>query len=210
VTPPHEAIDRAREAAMQSPCAKSQRGAIVFAEVPCGMTTSPIILGSGFNGPPGYIRCTGSETCRKFCGQRCMHAESRALHNAGQRWMSTGLHAPWHMLHVKVENGAVVPSGPPSCWQCSRDILDAGIHTMWLLEGPPQGNCRWGNELAVWCGYCNGDHCRQHPAHYKTNGTCGCSIEKRHSGLLLSGHWVAYTAEAFHAETLKNCGIAEP
>jgi deoxycytidylate deaminase len=203
---------------MLSPCAKSQRGAVVFAEHPCGLTTTPIILGAGFNGPPGTTRCTGSPACREFCGQRCMHAESRALHNAGQRWASIGPRAPWHMLHVKVKGGVVVPSGPPSCWQCSRDILDAGIHTMWLYEGEPgnRGRCRWCPiELDLWCGYCTATHCRtcnpDDTTHRPRPVTCGHSIAERHSGLLLVGErWVAYTAEAFHLETLKNCGIAEP
>lgn len=38
------------------------------------------------------------------------------------------------MLHVKVIDGKAVPSGEPSCWQCSRLILASGIKTMWLLH----------------------------------------------------------------------------
>jgi hypothetical protein len=38
------------------------------------------------------------------------------------------------MLHVKVVKGIATISGPPSCWQCSRLILEAGIAGMWLLH----------------------------------------------------------------------------
>jgi hypothetical protein len=38
------------------------------------------------------------------------------------------------MLHVKVTEHGSVPSGPPSCWQCSRHIVAAGIKYMWLFH----------------------------------------------------------------------------
>jgi hypothetical protein len=44
-----------------------------------------------------------------------------------------GLHR-MHMLHVKVVDQEAVPSGPPSCIDCSKAILEAGIKVMWLLH----------------------------------------------------------------------------
>lgn len=39
------------------------------------------------------------------------------------------------MLHVKVDaSGQMVVSGPPSCDQCSKLILRAGIAGVWLLH----------------------------------------------------------------------------
>jgi ribosome modulation factor len=39
------------------------------------------------------------------------------------------------MLHVKTVGGELVPSGDPSCWQCSRAILaDKRIDGVWLFH----------------------------------------------------------------------------
>lgn len=38
------------------------------------------------------------------------------------------------MLHVKVVEGIGVPSGLPSCWQCSREILVSGLSWFWLFH----------------------------------------------------------------------------
>lgn len=39
------------------------------------------------------------------------------------------------MLHVKIDtSGKLVAGGGPSCWQCSRDALEARIAVVWLYE----------------------------------------------------------------------------
>jgi hypothetical protein len=40
------------------------------------------------------------------------------------------------MLHVKIDpmTSKVVAGGPPSCWQCSRMLLDSQIRGIWLYE----------------------------------------------------------------------------
>lgn len=38
------------------------------------------------------------------------------------------------MLHVKVVNKEIVPSGPPSCVECSKLALAAGIGFFWLYH----------------------------------------------------------------------------
>jgi hypothetical protein len=38
------------------------------------------------------------------------------------------------LVHVKTVEGRVVPSGEPSCWQCSKTIVDVGLEAVWLYE----------------------------------------------------------------------------
>lgn len=113
----------AAAAAVRSPCAKSQRGVLVF-------RADGTVVGRGFNAQPKPFACDGSDACRASCGKLCEHAEAAALRDAGP------IHpqAVVHLLHVKVVRGVAVPSGPPSCWQCSRAILAAGISSVWLLH----------------------------------------------------------------------------
>jgi deoxycytidylate deaminase len=122
-----EALARAVEAAQLSPCVKSTRGVVIFRA-----DTDECII--GFNHPPAPFTCDGSPACRAACGKVCVHAEAHALIEA-----TKGLTNPWfldeaEMLHVKVVDGREVPSGSPSCWQCSRLILESGISDMWLLH----------------------------------------------------------------------------
>jgi deoxycytidylate deaminase len=112
--------------AMRSPCAKSKRGVLVVS-----MTERDwpdCLVGSGFNAQSEPFACDGSDACRAACGKLCVHAEAAALREAA------GLARRAHLLHVKAVDGKAVPSGPPSCWQCSREILSAGISTVWLLH----------------------------------------------------------------------------
>lgn len=107
--------------AAAGPCAKSKRAALVF-------NAFGAVLGEGFNAQPKPFACDGSAACRASCGKICVHAEAAALRNAEGR--TQGM----HMLHVKAVDCKAVPSGPPSCWQCSREILAAGISMVWLLH----------------------------------------------------------------------------
>lgn len=113
-------IEAAIEASIKSPCQKSKRGVVIFNE--SGM------LAYGWNHRPDN-HCTGSDSCRKFCNQLCVHAEQDAIIKVNKNNFENS-----QMLHIKTVDGNAVPSGPPSCWQCSRIILDVGIKAMWLLE----------------------------------------------------------------------------
>lgn len=133
--PPHldrllvtKAIDAAVTAARTSPCAKDQRGAAVWHhDYPHRLAAAP-------NGPPSPFFCDGSPACRAGCGKLAVHAEMRALgrylrqcgagNGFGMRGMS--------VLHIRVVDGIAVPSGPPSCVACSRDMLEAGVASVWL------------------------------------------------------------------------------
>jgi deoxycytidylate deaminase len=117
-----QALERAVRMARQSPCQKSKRGVVIW---------NPSlfdILCANHNHPPKGFSCDGSDECRANCGKHCVHAEMAAILDAKQ-----GLHG-FHMLHVKVVDGEAVPSGPPSCSECSKHILAAGIASMWLLH----------------------------------------------------------------------------
>ncbi len=117
----HWALSVAVGVANQSPCRKSQRGVVIWA--PTGL------VATGYNHLPAGMICDGSATCREHCGKRCIHAEAHALLCALR-----GAALVSDMLHVKVVAREPVPSGGPSCWQCSRHILDRGIRRMWLLH----------------------------------------------------------------------------
>lgn len=204
--PPDVAIAEALQTAALSPCAKSKRGVVAYAR-----TDPPRVIGVGFNGPPRDIRCDGSWSCQADCGKRCVHAEVRAIRDLPttptlRRWIV--------LVHVKIgEDGRLVAGGGPSCWQCSREILDVGIGGVWLFEAQ-----RWHDEVP--CGTCNqktviaqGDG---------TDGVCkSCKVAGRLPGLLElgrsktiyaqeSGEWRFHTAADFHRATLEACGIGGP
>lgn len=124
-------VPQALRIAMRSPCAKSKRGVIIIYEQRSNREL--VVRAVGFNGPPPGFRCDASPWCRKVCGMLCNHAETEALRDLMSTQMLPA--EDLHMLHVKAVDGVAVASGPPSCWQCSREILASGvIHKMWLLH----------------------------------------------------------------------------
>lgn len=146
--PPSYVIEAAQQAALRSPCAKSKRGVVLFNreladqvaakfdESSVTSKTYPILVNGtvvarGFNGQPDGFNCSGSEACRRDCAKLCLHAEQRAIWKAGALDDLVDL----ELVHVKVENGEVVPGGGPSCWQCSRLIVEVGLRGVWLFEG---------------------------------------------------------------------------
>lgn len=158
--PPDYVVEAARKAALKSPCQKSKRGVVLFdpgqhdtAVHIMEMYSSPtgahltragfseagyeirdrmVIAGSGFNGPPPGFLCDGSQECRADCSKFCLHAEHRAISAAG---ILDDVH-DLELVHVKVVDGQVIEGGPPSCWQCSREIVDVGLKGVWLFEQP--------------------------------------------------------------------------
>ena len=71
------------------------------------------------------------------CSKICVHAEQAALLDAG-----IDLHTrrgECEVAHLKVVDGEPVPSGPPSCVECSKLMLTAGIAAVWLLHESPEG-----------------------------------------------------------------------
>lgn len=118
------AIESATRAGASSPCAKSKRGVAVFAR-----HGGPII--ADHNAPPAPFFCDGSDACKAACGKVAVHAEERALN--GYRALVGGI--PVHsvsVLHLKIVDGAPVPSDTPSCVTCSRSMLELQIGWVWL------------------------------------------------------------------------------
>jgi deoxycytidylate deaminase len=116
--PPISAVSRAVAVAHESPC-RSKRGVVIF------RGDTPIAR--GFNDKPFGFNCDGSEACKATCRTEAVHAEQVALLRAGLLARGADL------LHVKVDaHGSAVFSGGPSCVQCSKLIVAAGIAGVWL------------------------------------------------------------------------------
>lgn len=130
--PPDNIIEVARRCALWSPCAKSKRGAVVFdPSYPDGK-----VLGRGWNHQPRGFACDGSDACRVACGKLCIHAEDAAIRDVHDDWKCEGV-GDLELVHVKVVGEAVVPGGGPSCWQCSRLVVEVGLKGVWLYELAP-------------------------------------------------------------------------
>lgn len=167
--PPDYVIERARQAAIQSPCEKSKRGVAMFNREKADLweRTPPssflssvhaeearldhVVASTGFNGQPPPFMCSGSDLCRRDCAQLCLHAEERAIRAAG----ALDDVADLELVHVKVVNGEVVPGGGPGCAQCSRLIVEADIRGIWLFE-VVAATCP-----SATCPMCSGEMCNK-------------------------------------------------
>ncbi len=116
------ALGLAAGIAAESPC-QSKRGVVIWRD--------GVMISRANNGQPRGFMCDGSEQCRKNCGKSAVHAEQRALLFAlADQYDVYGA----SMLHVKVVDGEPVASERPSCIECSKLILEAGVCEMWLLH----------------------------------------------------------------------------
>jgi deoxycytidylate deaminase len=120
--PPGAVIACAIATATFSPCDKSKRGVVIY------RSSDHVLVAAAFNSPPVPFVCTGSEACRAACSKVAVHAEQRAIIEAGHACRGA------YVVHAKVVGDDLVPSGGPSCWQCSRLMLDAGIAGVWLYQ----------------------------------------------------------------------------
>lgn len=118
------ALSKAIEMSSYSLCGKSKRGVVIWN--PFGNNWV-----GGWNEPPDTFMCQEIDICEKYCGQLCVHAEQNALLKAGPHMV-----APLELLHVKTVDGKAVPSGKPSCLECSKLILAVGVNikVVWLLH----------------------------------------------------------------------------
>lgn len=217
-SPPEWVVEAARKCGATSPCLKSKRGAVIFhpenaERLLDGRTAleqanmsgwsrelaqESTILTAARNCPPAPMTCTGTEECRRNCGKLCNHAEALAILDANE----SGALADYEMVHVKVEFGKVVAGGPPSCWQCSRLILAAGLRGIWLYE--KNDECP-----SDQCPLCLGEQCAQCHSP-STENPCEHAADERHKGVgREDGLWRYYPAEQFHLTTLRNEGIRQ-
>lgn len=210
ISPPENVVTEAIEAAMRSPCEKSKRGVVIFL-ADLTETGDGVGIASGYNGMPSGYTCDGSKVCRASCAKRCLHAEDRAIRNAIAANGDRRLHE-FEAVHVKVVDGQLVWGGGPSCWQCSRTVLDVGLKAFWLYERVHK-ECRCPytdlGEPGTVCPYCDGIWCVVHPelvgclVRERVEPACSCTPADRHSKLPIAAHWVRYTADEFHRATLE-------
>lgn len=115
------ALGMAIQASLRSPC-KSKRGVVIW-------NRQTGLVSEGCNAPPIPFKCDGTDACKASCSKTAVHAEQAAILAipAEQEY-------PLEMIHVKTVNGEAVPSDKPSCWQCSKLILQSKIQYMWLLK----------------------------------------------------------------------------
>jgi deoxycytidylate deaminase len=192
-SPPEHVIAEAVAQAKCSPCAKSKRGAVVF-------DAFHKVVGIGYNHQPEGFACDGSEFCKSACPRLCLHAEDVAIRGLDPDYSGYGL----DLVHVKVVDSALVPGGPPSCWQCSRVIAQIGC-AVWLFEAQ-----RWHTE-------CRCKACWRTTIIPQGGSTTGVCTQCNDIGNLLdrgkvkyditSGEWRRYEAHAFHEITLRNSGL---
>lgn len=137
-SPPRGAVLAALRAASRSPCVKSKRGVSIY-EPETGL-----VISDGYNSQPSDVCDT---KCMANCAKLCMHAEQRAI-IAAQPWINSIPYCDG--VHVKIFTAGgsytnlnysdydleklLVPSGGPSCWQCSRLVLDSKLRGFWLFH----------------------------------------------------------------------------
>lgn len=208
--PPQSIIALAEAMAMQSPCAKSKRGAVLFKK----SEFAEEVYGSGFNGQPPPFTCTGTDRCRELCGKLCEHAEGRAIRQAEGSIAVTSGHAEavggLELVHVKIGNdGRLVSGGPPSCWQCSRAILDCGfVAGVWLYEATTDDRCPHLDLPKAACSFCQGIDCIADRGKCDAIGMCHHDVVERHgSSPLVAARWRFYEAEEFHRLSLAANGM---
>lgn len=138
------AIETAIVFARTSPCRKSRRGCAIFNPAAAGV--AGLIIGAGFNGQVPPWRCDGTcnrklEDGRSVCGLTAEHAEYRAIISAidclalSNRWSTEQRLGGMELVHIKVnENGVPVPSGGPSCIDCSRHVVSSRLEAVWLFQ----------------------------------------------------------------------------
>jgi deoxycytidylate deaminase len=202
IAPPVQAIAKAVEMAMQSPCAKSRRGAVVFDP------SMGSLISGGWNAPPSGRECDGSKACRESCARRCLHAEATAL-----RWVyllamrgdrsEVAAVKRLELVHVKVVDG-LVAGGGPSCASCSMDILNSGIAAVWLFQTMPEEWCPHLDMLRKKCPLCQGEACDLcHPGPGRPH--CDHDVLDRHHGHpIIDARWRRYTAVEFDRISRRN------
>lgn len=125
-------MEIAAEQACLATCRQARCGAII--------TQGDLIIGRGFNHPPGHLegqRMCGAERGLGKPGYDstcCVHAEWAAIMDARRAtdFVATTL---W-FTRVDAE-GSLLLSGPPFCTVCSRLALDCGIE--WFALWHPTG-----------------------------------------------------------------------
>jgi deoxycytidylate deaminase len=176
-------IDRSLAIAARSPC-RSKRGVTLH-----DMRTGAF-RGGGFNGPPALLPCAGREKCAGNCGQRCVHAEVRALRDAAA-WEGFSTLTDIDLIHVEIDpGGGVLACDGPRCPSCAAQVLDVGfVKGVWLYLGVSR------------CLACRRfEDSSDAEERYKRCPECGADLTP-------AGVWSRYSANEFYRVTLQRCGM---
>jgi deoxycytidylate deaminase len=120
VKPLQAAINGALSASTLSGC-RSQRGAAVF--------RGSELISVGFNHKPFPFVCSQTVGCKATCRIEAVHAEQMAINGLPRRFTDGA-----DLLHAKTVDGVLVPSGEPSCVECSKLALEQGLAAVWLFH----------------------------------------------------------------------------
>lgn len=144
--PPDEVVTHALQVAALSPC-RSKRGAVIW------NASTGSFLGHGFNAPPALLACPGREVCAGTCGQRAVHAETRAIYSAALARVPNLETSPitCDLLHVELAHALLLsplPGGPRVERQGDRLDIHVGLAELVTLpgvvvacDGPSCGSC---------------------------------------------------------------------
>lgn len=130
-----ENLEHAIYAATQSTCAKSKRGVAIFEFG--NVRFQEVVMAN--NSPPKPFICTGTEKCKESCGKVAIHAEERAIMRSLRKHANNSYDDfAWQsdekdMVHIKVIDGKPVASTRPSCWMCSRKLVEAKMRYMFMV-----------------------------------------------------------------------------
>ncbi|MEK6923416.1 MAG: deaminase [Nanoarchaeota archaeon] len=105
---------------INSTCEKSKRGVVIVKDNK--------IIGKGTNNPPGNFECNLKD-CYDICRNYTVHAEQNAILDALENNHNL---EDSNLYHVKFKDGIPQYSGAPSCVECSKLILQAGIEEIVL------------------------------------------------------------------------------
>lgn len=191
--PPPIIVGRAVIEATNSNCAKSKRGAVIF------NPASNIVIASAHNEPPYPFLCGGKARCGVNCNKVAVHAEERAILIAQ---LARTRSDSYDLVHVKAVEGRLAPSGPPSCWQCSRMVAEIGLH-VWLYEGTPVFD-----RECLSCSYVHSYRAASPESDLEHCPRCHTELEPLSKARYEHpATWRRYAPTEFHMVTLKNNGL---
>ncbi len=116
----------AAEKAKNSPCKRDKRG-VVIVDKTIG------VIGAGYNAPPKEYICE-SKYCEPTCKDYAIHAEMNAIIHTVKIGNAYNLEGS-RMYHARVdEEGEIMYSRKPRCYQCSKHVLGFGIKEFVLMH----------------------------------------------------------------------------
>lgn len=121
-------LKRCQEVARGSLCHRAKCGSVI--------ARYGIILGEGFNAPPGNVpleKCFKESLSEDFDSDKtcCIHAEERAIFDALLNYNHNLNGSVIYFFRTDLK-GEPLPAGKPYCTRCSKIALDMGIRS-WVL-----------------------------------------------------------------------------